>query len=156
MQRRGPSGQLAKGRRKAKAKARKAPTARASTTDLQERVAALTRELKEAREQQTATSEVLKVISSSPDELEPVFQTMLENATKLCEASYGTMYLREGDGFRAAARQGHSPALAKKNGGWENISSHRRIFLWSDALELEFRFMFPTCAKSELISTVTR
>jgi two-component system NtrC family sensor kinase len=77
-------------------------------------VQARTRELSESLEQQTATSEVLRVISSSPGELEPVFQTMLENATKLCEATYGTMYLREGDGFRAAARQGHSPALAKK------------------------------------------
>jgi class 3 adenylate cyclase len=118
MQRRGPRGQSAKRRRTSKAKARKAPTGPASTTDLQEQVAALTRELKEAREQQTATLEVLKVISSSRGELEPVFQIMLENATKLCEASYGTMYLREGDGFRAAARQGHSPALAKKMKWW--------------------------------------
>jgi len=118
MQRRGPRGQSAKRRRTTKAKARKAPTAPAFTADLQEQVAALTRELKEAREQQTATSEVLKVISSSRGELEPVFQIMLENATKLCEASYGTMYLREGDGFRAAARQGHSPALAKKMKWW--------------------------------------
>src|SRR5262245_57728286 len=73
-----------------------------------------TDDLTESLEQHTATSEVLKVISSSPGELEPVFQAMLENATKLCEASYGTMYLREGDGFRAAARQGHSPAIAKQ------------------------------------------
>jgi GAF domain-containing protein len=73
-----------------------------------------TTDLTESLEQQTATSEVLKVISSSPGELEPVFQAMLENAAKLCEASYGTMYLREGDGFRAAARQGHPPAIARE------------------------------------------
>ena len=73
-----------------------------------------TDDLTESLEQQTATSEVLKVISSSPGELEPVFQAMLENATKLCEARYGTMYLREGDEFRAAARQGHSPAIARQ------------------------------------------
>src|SRR5262249_10080892 len=71
-----------------------------------------TDDLTESLEQQTATSEVLKVISSSLGELEPVFQAMLENATKLCEASYGTLYLREGDAFRAAARQGHSPSIA--------------------------------------------
>jgi two-component system NtrC family sensor kinase len=60
-------------------------------------------------EQQTATSEVLKVISSSPGELEPVFEAMLANASKLCEASYGTLWLREGDGFRMVAMHGGLP-----------------------------------------------
>jgi signal transduction histidine kinase/transcriptional regulator with GAF, ATPase, and Fis domain/DNA-binding NarL/FixJ family response regulator len=72
-------------------------------------VQARTRELSEALEQQTATSEVLQVISSSP-ELEPVFQTMLANATRLCEASYGAMWLSEGDRFRNAAFHGALPA----------------------------------------------
>ena len=71
-------------------------------------------ELRESLQQQTATADVLKVISSSRGELDPVFEAMLENATKLCEATYGTMYLREGDGYRAAARQGHSPNTAKQ------------------------------------------
>jgi two-component system NtrC family sensor kinase len=66
-------------------------------------VQARTRDLSESLEQQTATSEVLKVISSSPGELEPVFQAMLENATRLCEAKFGLMWLREGDKFRCAA-----------------------------------------------------
>ena len=73
-----------------------------------------TRELSEALEQQTATSEVLNVISSSPGELEPVFDAMLANATKLCEASYGAMWLREGDAFRNAAFHGALPAAYVK------------------------------------------
>src|SRR6516162_5713831 len=69
-----------------------------------------TRELSESLEQQTATSEVLRVISSSPGELEPVFTAMLANAARLCTASYGVMWLREGDGFRSAALHGPLPA----------------------------------------------
>ena len=72
-----------------------------------------TRELSESLEQQTATSEVLKVISASPGELEPVFQAMLENATRLCQAKFGTMYFREGDSFRAVAMHGAPTAYRK-------------------------------------------
>ena len=72
-----------------------------------------TRELGESLEQQTATSEVLSVISSSPGELEPVFQAMLENATRICEAKFGTMYFREGDGFRAVAMHGAPSAYVE-------------------------------------------
>src|SRR6516225_4811621 len=62
-----------------------------------------TQELSKSLEQQTATSEVLSIISSSPGELEPVFQAMLENATRICGAKFGTLYLREADAFRTVA-----------------------------------------------------
>ena len=72
-----------------------------------------TRELTEALEQQTATSEVLQVISSSPGELEPVFQAMLANAARICEATFGNMYLREGEFFRIAAAHNTPPSLSR-------------------------------------------
>src|SRR5215203_5630839 len=80
-----------------------------SVTDLQMHVEALSRQLAEAREQQTATSEVLKVISSSPGDLRPVFQTMLANATRLCEGNYGAMWLWEDGAFRVATLHGDLP-----------------------------------------------
>ena len=73
----------------------------------------LLNELRQSLEQQTATADVLRVISSSPGELEPVFQAMLENATRICEAKFGTMYFREGDGFRAVAMHGAPPAYVE-------------------------------------------
>ena len=66
-------------------------------------------ELRESLQQQTATADVLKVISSSPATLDPVFSTMLAKATELCGASYSTLWLHEGDGFRTAAIHGDLP-----------------------------------------------
>ena len=62
-----------------------------------------TDDLTESLEQQTATSEVLSVISSSPGELGPVFQAMLENAVRICDAKFGNIYRAEGDGLRIVA-----------------------------------------------------
>jgi len=66
-------------------------------------VQARTRELSESLEQQTATSKVLQIISSSPGELEPVFAAMLANATRICEAKFGVLFQSEGDAVRAVA-----------------------------------------------------
>src|SRR5262249_8779624 len=76
-------------------------------------VQARTKELTEALDQQTATSEVLGVISRSPDKLGPVFQMMLESATRVCGAAFGTMYLYEGDAFRAVAMHNVPCAFAE-------------------------------------------
>ena len=75
-------------------------------------VARLTRELGQAREQQRATSDVLRVISSFAGELGPVFQTILANATRLCEAKFANLLLYEGGAFRVASLYGAPRAWA--------------------------------------------
>jgi class 3 adenylate cyclase len=75
--------------------------------------ARLFNETKEALEQQAATSEVLSIISSSPGELEPVFQAMLENAVRICDAKFGTLYRYESETFAAVALFGTPPAYAE-------------------------------------------
>jgi GAF domain-containing protein len=101
------SSKLAKAqRRKAMPRRRNATTVRAeseSAADLQGQLDRRTSELNQTLEQQAATSEVLRVISSSPGELGPVFDAMLENATRLCEANFGTLYLYERRSFRIVA-----------------------------------------------------
>ena len=85
-----------------------------SYAGLEQKVEDRTHELSELLAQQTATSEVLQVISSSPGELTPVFDTMLENATRICEANFGSMLLREGDAFRRVAIH-NAPTLIQFN-----------------------------------------
>src|SRR5262245_32564570 len=88
------------------------PTA-APQARLQQKVARLSRELKETREQQTAAAEVLGIIANSPGALEPVFEAMLANAVRLCEAKFGVLFLSEGDAFRTVALHGAPPAFAE-------------------------------------------
>jgi hypothetical protein len=74
-----------------------------------ERERATSRELRESLERETATSQILDIISSSPTDLQPVFRTILANATHLCEASYGALWLCEGDAFRCVVIHGALP-----------------------------------------------
>jgi signal transduction histidine kinase len=85
-----------------------------SATDRDAEVAQLSDELHEALQQQAATSEVLRVISSSAGDLKPVFRAMLENATRICDAKFGILWLREGDGFRAVVLHDVPAAYAEQ------------------------------------------
>jgi GAF domain-containing protein len=73
----------------------------------------LLNELRQSLEQQTATSDVLRIISSSPGELESVFEAILENATRLCEAKFGVLALTEGEAFRSVAMHKAPPAFVE-------------------------------------------
>jgi two-component system, NtrC family, sensor kinase len=84
-----------------------------SPADQEAKIARLARERDEAFEQQAATSEVLRVISSSPGQLESVFAAMLENATGLCGANFGVLFRSEGDAFRCVALHNAPPLYAE-------------------------------------------
>src|SRR3974390_379541 len=98
-------------------KARKAATSHASTGDLQDQIAAVSRELKEAREQQAATSDVLRVISSSPTELLSVLDMVGEDAARLCDANNAVIFRLEGDILRQVASYGGIPTTSHPSEG---------------------------------------
>src|SRR5262245_4331323 len=118
MQKRGGSGQPVKGR----PKVRQAPAVDVSTTDLQEQVAALARDLTEAREQltealeyQTATGEVLNVISRSPTDVQPVFDMIAESAARLCEGQFCFVYRFDGGLLHFVAHHSLTPEVLEMN-----------------------------------------
>jgi two-component system, NtrC family, sensor kinase len=113
MRHRGASEQPVKRRRSNGLKGRKASTAVPSIADLQEQVGALTRELKEAREQQTAAADVLKVISGSAFELGHVFHAVVDAAVRLCHADQATIYREENGEYRWAADHALSSDYAR-------------------------------------------
>jgi signal transduction histidine kinase len=84
-----------------------------SYADLERKVDDRTRELTESLAQQTATSEVLKVISSSPGDLRPVFASILDNATRICQAEFGTIYRYDGTQFHTEAFFNEPPELVE-------------------------------------------
>jgi len=112
------SGKPAKPRRSqpSKSKGGKPPKvagSRSSHRGAETEVGQLRSELNEAREQQTATSEVLRVISSSPGDLQPVFATILENAIRVCDAKWGTIHQWDGEALQLMAMHNLPPAFAE-------------------------------------------
>jgi GAF domain-containing protein len=87
-----------------------------SAADLESRLAQALSELSEARDQQAATSDVLRLISSSRGELKRVFEAILENATRICEAKFGNFLLCDGNAFRVVAMHGAPPEWAELRG----------------------------------------
>ena len=111
MQRHGGSEQPVKGQSVNRPKAHKAPTAQVSAADLQEQLDRRTRERDEALEQQTATSEILGVIRRSPTNAQPVFDAIVESASRLCKAVFSVVWRYDGDLIHYAASHNFTPEV---------------------------------------------
>src|SRR5262245_33309517 len=92
-------------------------------------VETLRRELVQALEQQAATAEILDVIGRSPGKLEPVFKAVLESATRLCAANFGTLYLYDAGGFRSVAMHNAPAAFAEARAGVVVPPPHTAMWL---------------------------
>jgi GAF domain-containing protein/HAMP domain-containing protein len=113
-----------------------------SYADLEKKVEDRTAELKEALDQQTATAEVLGVINSSPGDLAPVFDAMLEKAMRLCEAAFGMLLTFDGERFQVAAHRGlpirfieymaTTPAQPGPSGGQARVLRGEKIVHFAD------------------------
>jgi two-component system, NtrC family, sensor kinase len=90
------------------------PDRRSATNTQETEIARLTRERDEALERERATGEVLRVVSSSPGDLEPVFEAMLSNAARLCQAHFGTMTLYKDSAFQICAMHNMPPIFAER------------------------------------------
>ena len=128
MQRRGGSGQPAKGQSATRPKARNTPTAQVATAGLQEQLDRRTRERDEALEQQAATAEVLKVISRSTFDLPAVLNTLIESACCLCGADIGTIRFEEGDRYCLAATYGCPPEWHSHFAGYSGKPDKTSVF----------------------------
>jgi two-component system, NtrC family, sensor kinase len=134
MQRRGKSGQPVKGRHTNRPKARNAPTVYASSADLQEELDRRTRELDEALQQQTATSEVLNIIRRSPADAQPVFDAIVQSAARLCGAIFSVVYLYDGDRLRIAATHNFTPAATTQLNELQQLKRPDRSHLGGRAI----------------------
>ena len=93
-----------------------APRRRPATIAQETETVRLARERDEALEREKATADVLRVISASPGDLKPVFEAILGNATRICEAKFGVLWLSDPEGFRCVALHGVPPAPRTGNG----------------------------------------
>jgi signal transduction histidine kinase len=116
-----------------------------SYTNLEQKVEVRTRELTEALEQQTATSEILRVISSSPTDIQPVLEAVVENAARLCDANDAQIFHVDGDALRLAASYGTMPSVASQpiGRGWVTgraVVDRKTIHVDDLAAEIETEF----------------
>jgi two-component system, NtrC family, sensor kinase len=136
MRRRGGKAKAGKPRRrpKSRTKAGKAASARTSVAKLDERLRQRTRELEEALQQQTATSEVLSIIRRSPADAQPVFEAIVQSATRLCDGVFSVFYLYSNDRLRIAALKNFTPEATSQIYGREKLRYLNRSFVGGRAI----------------------
>jgi hypothetical protein len=118
---------------KARTKAGKAP-ARASIAELEEQLRQCSSELEEALQQQTATSEVLSIIRRSPADAQPVFEAIVQSATRLCDAVFSVFYLYDNDRLRIAALKNFTPEATNQIYGGQELQTPNRSFVGGRAV----------------------